>query len=312
MLAGLAFLAIASAQYLWSMTHQPVWHCGCGSLISQASIGRLASGGGMMGIAVFFLGRAAWMTGKRWREMRTWQRHGLTTQKLDLHLPADVCILNEKTPRAFSAGWWQPRMYISAGLLDRLNNEEVAAVIKHERAHCAARDPFWSAVMEIIGATFFWLPFMRSWVTASYSLREMAADEQATEGYVQVAELASAMSKLTSGEQPGVIPAFSPNRDRIEKLLDRDWRFPFQLWSVSASVGALFVVGILFGAVKLVQAGATVTSPVAAAACRQIVRVCALPPSAPHPMSEFCLHGQGCYSVAPIGFSQYGITRTIR
>lgn len=88
-----------------------------------------------------------------------------------------------ETPALFAAqvGFWQPKLVVSQGLLDRLTPEQINAVLTHEQAHVHYRDTFW----------FFWLGWLRQftlWLPSTGALwqellliRELRADQWAAQ-----------------------------------------------------------------------------------------------------------------------------------
>ena len=111
-------------------------------------------------------------------------------------LLADVRVLDHPSPVAYSLPGWHSRVVLSAGLLDLLNPDELAAVLEHERAHLRTRHdlmllPF-QAWVEALGA----VPGVRMARQSVAELAEMLADDVAarrTRGDV----LAAALAKVT-------------------------------------------------------------------------------------------------------------------
>jgi Zn-dependent protease with chaperone function len=50
-------------------------------------------------------------------------------------------VLPVEEPQAYVLGFLKPRVYVSQGLLERTNEDDLASVLAHERAHAARRDP---------------------------------------------------------------------------------------------------------------------------------------------------------------------------
>lgn len=87
-----------------------------------------------------------------------------------------VIVLDSASPVAFTYGWFRPRIYISEGLLQRLNPEELQAVLEHEAHHCKNRDPLRMLVSGALVSTFFFLPILQRWRDWSYLEQEWDAD----------------------------------------------------------------------------------------------------------------------------------------
>lgn len=59
-------------------------------------------------------------------------------------------IVDDPRPLAFSLGLLTPRVFISEGLKSRLREDELAAVIHHEKGHAQRRDGFWQLIGEVL------------------------------------------------------------------------------------------------------------------------------------------------------------------
>ncbi len=119
-----------------------------------------------------------------------------TTDARRRALLADVRVLDHPSPVAYSLPGWHSRVVLSAGMLDLLEPDELAAVLEHERAHLRTRHdlmilPF-QAWVEALGA----VPGVRMARQSVAELAEMLADDVAarrTRGDV----LAAALAKVT-------------------------------------------------------------------------------------------------------------------
>jgi hypothetical protein len=119
-----------------------------------------------------------------------------TTDERRRALLADVRVLDHPSPVAYSLPGWHSRVVLSAGMLELLDPDELAAVLEHERAHLRTRHdlmilPFQSWV-EVLGA----VPGVRMARQSVAELAEMLADDVAarrTRGRV----LATALTKVT-------------------------------------------------------------------------------------------------------------------
>lgn len=80
---------------------------------------------------------------------------------------------------AFTAGLWTPRIYVSEGLGGRLNRAELSAVLAHERAHVARRDPLRLTVIRALACTLFWIPALRRLADDVSDQVELLADDAA-------------------------------------------------------------------------------------------------------------------------------------
>src|SRR5262245_17202153 len=73
---------------------------------------------------------------------------GLRAVRLSRDLPGaspkafmGCLVLPVEKPQAYVLGFLKPRVYVSQGLLDQTNKDDLAPVLAHEHAHAARRDP---------------------------------------------------------------------------------------------------------------------------------------------------------------------------
>lgn len=147
-------------------------------------------------------------------------------------------------PALFAAqvGFWQPELVVSQGLLDTLNQEQIAAVLTHEQAHLYYRDTFWFFGLGWLRQLTLWLPNTQTLWQELLVLRELRADRWAAQ---QVDPLLLAESLLRVVSDPLTQPdlacaAFSAAvprdrlTERIEALLAEPDPLPSPcLWSWS-------------------------------------------------------------------------------
>lgn len=80
---------------------------------------------------------------------------------------------------SFAYGLGAPAVAISTGLVDAFSDEEIVAVLEHERYHVRARDPLKVVTARTLTATFFYLPVLRPLLERYRASREIAADRAA-------------------------------------------------------------------------------------------------------------------------------------
>jgi Zn-dependent protease with chaperone function len=93
--------------------------------------------------------------------------------------PAAVCVVAGLPSPAFTAGWWQPRVYVAAELADVLDDEQLTAVLTHEAAHRSRRDPLRLSVLRFLAHTLFYLPTFRRLAEDAADEAEILADDAA-------------------------------------------------------------------------------------------------------------------------------------
>ena len=108
-------------------------------------------------------------------------------------------ILDLDLPYSAQVGFWQSELVVSSGLLALLDEEHLAAVIAHERAHLYYRDTFWFFWLGWIRSLSFWLPNTETLWQELLLLRELRADRKAAE---EVDFLLLAESLLTFAKAP--------------------------------------------------------------------------------------------------------------
>lgn len=123
---------------------------------------------------------------------------------------------------AWCGGLWRPQIYLSRGLLSRLDGEQLQVVLAHERAHAARRDNLQRTVL--FWATFFWPAALRTKIRrdfagASEQVCDLAAVRQV--GSVPPVESVIALLSGYSNQQPrthGATFATPQHRDRLQAL----------------------------------------------------------------------------------------------
>lgn len=197
------------------------------------------------------------------RSRRLWH-HGLT---------GEILVLEDAAQQAMTIGFFRPSIVVTSSLIRRLTGSELLTVLRHEQAHARSRDPLWSILLEAVGATFGWIGGLRVLINTAFSLREIIADAVATENYTRVVGLSGALYKLATSSAPRALPAFSPNSDRVQKLLDRSWHPPMRWWSWrrSAAIAVLIVAFFSVGQLANATAAATPTMPAEACWLRQVM-----------------------------------------
>jgi hypothetical protein len=177
-------------------------------------------------------------------------------------VPRDgALIIQDEVPRAFCAGLFRPRTYVSSAAVALLDDEALRAVLAHERHHAERHDPLRLAAMRVMARALFFLPPIAELARRQLSLAELSADENA----VIVASgdrsaLAKAMlvfsESTTGGDGVGI------DSTRVDHLLGEtpNWRFPATLCLAAASVLTLIAaIAVLAG--RVAAGSATLALP---------------------------------------------------
>lgn len=120
---------------------------------------------------------------------------------------------------AFTVGWLRPRIYVAESLAERLSPDELQALVAHEGAHVARRDPLRLSLLRFLALTLFWLPALRRLADDMADEAEIQADDRAARE--QPLALASAILALASWRSTG--PAWGEGVGFAQRtdLLDR-------------------------------------------------------------------------------------------
>jgi hypothetical protein len=158
-------------------------------------------------------------------------------------------IIDDARPQAFCTGLLRPRIYVSRGTLDLLDDGQFAAVVAHEAHHARRHDPLRILVARALGDALFFLPVLRHLADRYAALAELAADEAAVRRSGTRQPLAAAL--LAFEEAPNaVVVGIAP--ERVDHLLGRTaaWELPVAL----VAVGAGTVAGLLAVVVRTADA----------------------------------------------------------
>jgi Zn-dependent protease with chaperone function len=110
-------------------------------------------------------------------------------------------VVAHDVPVAYCLPGLRPRVVLSRGVLDLLADDEVAAVLAHERAHLVARHDLVVLPFVALGATFPRMPAVRTARMEVALLIEMLADDRAVRHHDRVV-LARALYKVGTGQVP--------------------------------------------------------------------------------------------------------------
>lgn len=124
----------------------------------------------------------------------------------------DIVFLNLTSPHAFCLGFWRPRLWLTAGLLDLLTDDELGAVLAHEAHHLRQRDPLRLLISRALKSAFFFIPVIADLARLAELEQEVVADRQAIAHCGDDLPLLSALQKLLrrrGRKQAGLEPVLS-------------------------------------------------------------------------------------------------------
>jgi len=160
--------------------------------------------------------------------------------------------INNIQPVVFCFGLWRPKLCISSGLVERLSDNELTAVILHEKSHLEAGEPLKLLLVKIISLVLFFIPGIKILSEKYLAFSELAADELATDGFNDKVPLASALSKIISWEQKRVLSRLfalsffsAVTAERVQRLLDDNYA-PSVNWLNKKVCAGMFVGILLF------------------------------------------------------------------
>ncbi|MEK7533558.1 MAG: M56 family metallopeptidase [Patescibacteria group bacterium] len=124
-----------------------------------------------------------------------------------LGLHNKVTLLDQTKPLAFCLGVLNPKIYISTGLVEMMNSEELKVIMKHEKYHLDNRDSLVFMVATIIESLFPFFPIISDFVRVYRMDREIQADAMAIRNTEDKHSLTEVLKKLLRYE-PTTRPAF--------------------------------------------------------------------------------------------------------
>jgi Zn-dependent protease with chaperone function len=90
-----------------------------------------------------------------------------------------VLCISSSLPVAFCAGARRPRIIVSEGLAEQLDDRELEAVLLHERQHLREREPVVRAACEAAAQVLVFFPLARWWSRRRIDRAELRADQAA-------------------------------------------------------------------------------------------------------------------------------------
>jgi Zn-dependent protease with chaperone function len=177
-----------------------------------------------------------------------------------LALDGRIDVVEDERPFSFCYWFLRPRVCLSTALVDRLDRDELRAVLLHERYHLRHRDPLRIVVARYFAAGLYVVPVVDE-LLGFYALqKEIAADEEAVRVH-GVAALASALYKLLPDADDvslGLlvpVSSLSVTEARIDQLVaGRQVALAVSPLSMALSGGALVAASVLVA----IQGGASV------------------------------------------------------
>lgn len=164
----------------------------------------------------------------------------------------EIMVISHPSAIAITMGLVRPKIVISTGLMNLLNEDELAAVMYHEIYHKESRDPLKIFLISLCSSTLWYLPILK-WFNQKYRIvNELLADEFAIEKQATSVNLGSALLKMLKvGKQERMPFAYASFADtsvnyRIDYLLNPFKDIEFKL-PLSVSILSLIIFSLICG-----------------------------------------------------------------
>lgn len=118
-----------------------------------------------------------------------------------LRINKHIQIIDQEKPVVFCYGYMRPRIVISQGMMQLLNEQELRAVLLHEKYHLIHRNPLQTLFIHTAAAVFFFVPGLRRFAADFQTQLEIAADEMAVEAGHNTRHIAGALYALLDYQQ---------------------------------------------------------------------------------------------------------------
>ena len=169
-----------------------------------------------------------------------------------LRLDGRIDVVTDERPFSFCYWFLRPRICLSTALVERLDHEELRAVLYHERYHLRQRDPLRQIVARYFAAGLYVVPVVDELLSFHTLQKEIEADQEAVRASGGVRSLASALYKLLPDADDvslGLlvpVSSLSVTEARIDQLIaGRPLAIALSRLSVVLSGGALVAAAVL-------------------------------------------------------------------
>jgi len=189
----------------------------------------------------------------------------------ELEIGGRVDLVQDQRPFSFCYWFLRPRICLASGLVDRLETDELRAVLLHERYHLRHRDPLRLVIARYFAAGLYVVPVVEELVEHYSVQKEIAADQDAVRTVGGVRALASALYKvLPDADDVSLgllvpVGSLSVTEARIDQLVDgRAAPLVLSRAGIALSGGALVAAMILALSQASLPASLDPVTPVAA------------------------------------------------
>ena len=182
-------------------------------------------------------------------EQLTWELNGRYNEGKGKFIVTSCSV-----PIAVTMGFVNPKIVLSTGLLDLLDENELEAVIYHELHHKQHRDPLKIFLLSLFASIMWYIPILK-WFHQRYKIvKEVLADDYAINKLGSSRDLGSALLKMVkTGKQANMPFSYVSFADtsvnyRIKYILDPLTELPLKLpiMLTVTSIYVFFMLCILF------------------------------------------------------------------
>ncbi|MDO9520201.1 MAG: M56 family metallopeptidase [Pseudohongiella sp.] len=158
-------------------------------------------------------------------------------------------LINAPQPVVFTLGWWEPRVFLSKGLLNQCSPIQLSVILGHEQAHRSRRDNLRLLLVRVFSLVL--LPEMRKRAMHDIQiLCEQACDFKAASkhGAIAVAETLVHVGRLVKNASlPQSSLAFNGGdlSIRVHALLSMDGRTNLRPWQLVIMVAVVAYILVL-------------------------------------------------------------------
>ncbi len=238
-----ALLALCRLEWDEVLAHAPAWRV----LVPASALAAIVVGG-LQSIFAQLLAAYRFKRALRLLTIPTPTGVAHVAQCHALTVPVQTLAWDE--PLAFCLGLRRPRVYLSTGLVDLLDDDELAAVLLHEQHHGQRRDPLVVLLSRAVGAALRFVPVAAHLVDRISLTQEVAADRYVLHVQGNSVPLASALLKLARQSRHqawATVPLspLNPTRERVLRLVDG--AVPPDRLGWRRSLASVAIVVALFG-----------------------------------------------------------------
>ncbi len=175
----------------------------------------------------------------------------LFTLLTHLGLEQETIIIKSDKPFAYCLGIKSPKIYISTGIVAKLNQKELEAVLRHEQYHLENHDTFTMIIASVAYSLLPFFPLLGDFIKKYRIDREIKADTFAINKVGSQYPLVSALKKLLAfPSMKNVALASIADYDTLEPriyfLLDKDYgRRLFRVKHLLITLFSTFLVGVV-------------------------------------------------------------------